>query len=137
MATKTFKPDDVAAGRAYIKVYVEFIHFVERLYDSAMKAPHGHLEEREAPRNTIKRGSHDGSWHRERCSSDCSAEQPADRGRREHCQNSPNGDSRRADKYGRTAIRAAIAPSDTRHNNETAETRGERGPGCEEDRQYR
>ena len=49
MATKTFKPDDVAAGRAYIKAYVEFIHFVERLYDSAMKAPHGHFEEREAP----------------------------------------------------------------------------------------
>jgi hypothetical protein len=49
MATKTFKPDDIAAGRAYINAYVEFIHFVERLYDSAMKAPHGHFEEREAP----------------------------------------------------------------------------------------
>ena len=44
MATKTFKSDDIAAGRAYIKAYVEFIHFVERLYDSAMKAPHGHFE---------------------------------------------------------------------------------------------
>ena len=49
MATKTFKPDDVTAGRAYIKAYVEFIHFVERLYDRAMKAPHAHFEEREAP----------------------------------------------------------------------------------------
>jgi hypothetical protein len=49
IATKTFKPDDVAAGRAYIKAYVEFIHFVERLYDSTMKAPHGHFEEGEAP----------------------------------------------------------------------------------------
>jgi hypothetical protein len=44
-----FKPDDVAAGRAYIKAYVEFIHFVERLYDSTMKAPQGHFEEGEAP----------------------------------------------------------------------------------------
>ena len=44
MATKTFESDDIAAGRAYIKAYVEFIHFVERLYDTAMKAPHGHFE---------------------------------------------------------------------------------------------
>jgi hypothetical protein len=44
MATKTFRSDDIAAGRAHIKAYVEFIHFVERLYDGAMKAPHGHFE---------------------------------------------------------------------------------------------
>ena len=49
IATKTFKADDIAAGRAYIKAYVEFIHFVERLYDSTMKAPHGHFEESEVP----------------------------------------------------------------------------------------
>jgi len=48
MATKTFEPDDVAAGRAHVKAYVEFIHFVERLYDSTMKTPHGHFEESEA-----------------------------------------------------------------------------------------
>ncbi|HEU4934926.1 MAG TPA: DUF6448 family protein [Vicinamibacterales bacterium] len=49
IATKTFQSDDIAAGRAYIKAYVEFIHFVERLYDSTMNAPHGHFEEREVP----------------------------------------------------------------------------------------
>jgi len=49
MATKTFAADDLAAGRAYIKAYVEFIHFVERLYDSAMKTPHGPFEGSEAP----------------------------------------------------------------------------------------
>jgi hypothetical protein len=49
MATKVFEPDDVAAGRAYVNAYVKFIHFVELLYDSAMNAPHGHFEEREAP----------------------------------------------------------------------------------------
>ncbi|HEU4893348.1 MAG TPA: DUF6448 family protein [Vicinamibacterales bacterium] len=49
IATKAFESDDIAAGRAYIKAYVEFIHFVERLYDSTMNAPHGHFEEREVP----------------------------------------------------------------------------------------
>jgi hypothetical protein len=49
MATKTFEPDDVVAGRAYVKAYVEFIHFVERLYDSTMKTPHGHFMESGAP----------------------------------------------------------------------------------------
>jgi hypothetical protein len=49
MATKTFEPDDVAAGRAYVKAYVEFIHFVEFVYDRTMNAPHGHFEERDVP----------------------------------------------------------------------------------------
>jgi hypothetical protein len=45
IAAKTFKSDDLAAGRAYVRAYVEFIHFVERLYESTMKTPHGHFEE--------------------------------------------------------------------------------------------
>jgi hypothetical protein len=49
MATKAFKSDDLVAGRAHVKAYVEFIHFVERLYDSAMNAPHGHFEEGKVP----------------------------------------------------------------------------------------
>ena len=49
MATRTFEPDDVTAGRAYVKAYVEFIHVVELLYDSTMKTPHGHPEGSEAP----------------------------------------------------------------------------------------
>lgn len=49
MATMTFEPDDVAAGRAHVKAYVEFIHFVELLYDSTMKMPNSHSDEREAP----------------------------------------------------------------------------------------
>ena len=39
----------MSPGRAYIKAYVEFIHFVELLYDSTMNAPHGHFEQREEP----------------------------------------------------------------------------------------
>jgi Family of unknown function (DUF6448) len=49
IAAQTFKPDDLAAGRAYIKAYVEFIHFVERLYDGAMQPPDGHFDEKESP----------------------------------------------------------------------------------------
>jgi len=49
LATKTFNPDDLAAGRAHIKAYVEFIHFVERLYDDTVNAPHGHVEESQPP----------------------------------------------------------------------------------------
>ena len=49
MATRTFKVDDLASGRAYIKAYVEFIHFVERLYESTITPPHGHFVERENP----------------------------------------------------------------------------------------
>jgi hypothetical protein len=46
IAARTFKADDLAAGRAYIKAYVEFIHFVERLYDSTIQAAHGHVDDR-------------------------------------------------------------------------------------------
>jgi hypothetical protein len=49
MATKTFKSNDLAAGRAHVKAYVEFIHFVERLYESTMNAAHGHFDESEVP----------------------------------------------------------------------------------------
>ena len=45
MAAKKFNPDDLPAGRAYVKAYVEFIHFVERLDEAMRKAPHGHFDE--------------------------------------------------------------------------------------------
>ena len=51
MAAKTFKPDDLAAGRAYINAYVEFIHFVERVYDSTMESSRGHFDEGETSNN--------------------------------------------------------------------------------------
>ena len=45
ITAKHFKPGDVSAGREYIKAYVEFIHYVERLHE-AMSAPvHGHVSE--------------------------------------------------------------------------------------------
>jgi hypothetical protein len=48
-ATKTFEPDDAAAGRAYVKAYVQFIHFVEDVYAKATAASHGHVGERPGP----------------------------------------------------------------------------------------
>jgi hypothetical protein len=35
---KEFKAGDVAAGREYVKAYVEFIHYVERLYEASTTA---------------------------------------------------------------------------------------------------
>jgi uncharacterized protein DUF6448 len=40
-----FKTTDVKAGRAYVKAYVEFVHYVERLYEAATKPVSGHEPE--------------------------------------------------------------------------------------------
>lgn len=42
-AARTFAA--VSAGRAYVRAYVEFIHVVERLYDSATQPAGGHVED--------------------------------------------------------------------------------------------
>jgi len=47
MAKKNFKPDDVEAGREYVKAYVTFIHYVEGLYQAATKLADGHSHESE------------------------------------------------------------------------------------------
>jgi hypothetical protein len=44
MASRGFKPDDVAAGREYVKAYVEFIHYIERLYESMTTRAQGHVD---------------------------------------------------------------------------------------------
>ena len=35
MAKKKYNPNDIEAGRAYSRAYVEFVHYAERLYDAA------------------------------------------------------------------------------------------------------
>ena len=45
--TRTFQAEDVAAGRAYVKAYVEFIHYVERVYEATTATTHGHFDETE------------------------------------------------------------------------------------------
>jgi hypothetical protein len=45
IGAKKFQAGDVAAGRAYVKAYVEFIHYVERLYEASTTATQGHFDE--------------------------------------------------------------------------------------------
>jgi hypothetical protein len=45
IAAKPFKPGDVRAGREYVRTYVEFIHYVERLYEAIVTPAHGHVAE--------------------------------------------------------------------------------------------
>jgi len=47
MAKQKFNPDDVAAGQAYVEAYVEFIHYAERVYESAVRSAVGHFPETE------------------------------------------------------------------------------------------
>ena len=45
ITAKHFKPGDVPAGREYVRTYVEFIHYVERLYEAIMTPAHRHVAE--------------------------------------------------------------------------------------------
>jgi len=45
MAKKKFDANNVEACREYVKAYVEFIHYVERLHEAATKPAEGHLHE--------------------------------------------------------------------------------------------
>jgi len=45
VSARTDDVADVAAGRNYVRAYVEFIHYVERLYETSTTAAHGHFEE--------------------------------------------------------------------------------------------
>jgi hypothetical protein len=47
-AKKKFGRDDVRAGQEYVKSYVEFIHYVERIYEAAKKPAEGHYPEPQA-----------------------------------------------------------------------------------------
>lgn len=44
-ARKTYDPNDVAAGRAYVGAYVEYVHYVERLYNAAAGPQTAHADE--------------------------------------------------------------------------------------------
>ena len=45
ITARHFKPGDVPAGREYVRTYVEFIHYVERLYEAIVTPAHGHVAE--------------------------------------------------------------------------------------------
>jgi hypothetical protein len=44
---RNFRPDDLAAGRAYVASYVTFVHYVEGLYEAAEAKANGHYPEAE------------------------------------------------------------------------------------------
>jgi hypothetical protein len=46
IVAKDFKPGDVAAGREYVRRYVAFIHYVERLYEASASEAHSHADSR-------------------------------------------------------------------------------------------
>lgn len=41
IATKRFDQSDVDAGRDFVKAYVEYIHFAERVYEATIRQAHG------------------------------------------------------------------------------------------------
>jgi hypothetical protein len=45
MARKNFDPDDVQAGREYVKEYVSFIHYVKHVHEATHQSAHGHFSE--------------------------------------------------------------------------------------------
>ena len=47
-ASGKYSKDDVESGRRYVKAYVEYIHYVEQLYEAAKSPTDGHHPEAEA-----------------------------------------------------------------------------------------
>lgn len=45
MERKNFDKNDIDKGRKYVKAYVEFVLYVERLYEATQKPAHGHSPE--------------------------------------------------------------------------------------------
>lgn len=45
MARKGFSREDVQGGQAYVKAYVEFVHYVERIYEAARNPAPAHFPE--------------------------------------------------------------------------------------------
>ncbi len=46
-AQKHFNPNEVEAGREFVRAYVEFVHYLERLYEAAAKPASGHFHDSE------------------------------------------------------------------------------------------
>jgi hypothetical protein len=44
MAKKKYNPNDVAAGRAFVSAYVDYTHYVERLYNAAETRAPEHVQ---------------------------------------------------------------------------------------------
>ncbi len=62
MTKKAFPVNDVAAGREYVKAYVEYVHFVEGLYNLTTKEG-GHHAEGAHDAHGLHAGGHDAVLH--------------------------------------------------------------------------
>ena len=47
VTAKAFKSGDLGGGREYVRAYVEFIHYAERLYEATRASAHGHGDDAE------------------------------------------------------------------------------------------
>jgi hypothetical protein len=56
LARKKFRSDDLAAGREYVEAYVEFVHYVERIYEASTQSARGHFHESEASHEETEAG---------------------------------------------------------------------------------
>lgn len=57
LARKKFQGNDLAAGREYVEAYVEFVHYVERIYEASTRLAQGHFGESEASHEETEAGS--------------------------------------------------------------------------------
>ena len=48
LSKKSYKPDDIEAGRSFIRAYVEYVHYAERLFEAATTKTEGHYPEEKA-----------------------------------------------------------------------------------------
>jgi hypothetical protein len=55
LARKKFRADDLAAGRQYVEAYVEYVHYVERIYEASARPAQGHFRE---PREPLDEAAH-------------------------------------------------------------------------------
>ena len=51
MSKKNFSKDNVTAGREFIEAYVEYIHYVERIYEASKEPAKGHYPEKASAHN--------------------------------------------------------------------------------------
>jgi hypothetical protein len=49
LARKKFRADDLARGRQYVEAYVEYVHYVERIYEASARPAQGHFHEAGEP----------------------------------------------------------------------------------------
>jgi hypothetical protein len=45
LSQKNYAPNDIAAGRRYVKAYVPYVHYVEGLWEAANNSAKGHYPE--------------------------------------------------------------------------------------------